>query len=72
MTVNDDEEKVLKVFARTESDDIRNKELMEASGLDEDSFSEALRALEAHGFIERYIGHTALLLKGRMYLQRTK
>ena len=66
----DDEERILKIFAQANSTDLPNKRLLNASGLDEEHFLEVLRTLERREFIERYVGHTLLLAKGRVYVRK--
>jgi DNA-binding MarR family transcriptional regulator len=70
MELTDQQEKVLKVFLDIESDTISNDKLRETAGLDDLTFSEILNILEKQGFIERYVGKTVLLLKGRIYLRK--
>jgi len=72
MTLTSNEEKILKVFIQANSVEVSNTELLNKSGLDKDDFSESLRILEKDGFIERYIGHTTLLAKGRVYARKNK
>ncbi len=69
MSLTDDEEKVLKGFAKSGVNDLNNEQLRENSKLDEFTFAEVLNALEKRGFIERYVGHTTLLTKGRIYVR---
>ena len=70
MTLTDDEERILKVFIQANSVEVSNKKLLNKSGLDKDDFLESLRILEKDGFIERYIEHTTLLAKGRVYTRK--
>ncbi len=69
--LTENEERILKVFSQADSVEVANKELLEESGLDEDDFLESLRILEKNGFIERYIQHTTLLGKGRVYARKS-
>ncbi len=70
MMLADDEERILKIFAQANSTDLPNKRLFNTSGMDEEHFLEVLRSLERHEFIERYVGHTLLLSKGRVYARK--
>lgn len=66
------EETVLRVFLDMETDIISNDQLREIAGLDEIAFSEIIGVLEKQGFVERYVGQTVLLTKGRIYIRRMK
>ena len=70
MELTDQEEMVLKVFLDMETDTISNDQLRETAGLDEFAFSEILGVLEKRGFVERYVGQTVLLTKGRIYIRK--
>ena len=70
MDLTDHEEEVLEAFTEIEIDHISNDQLREMTGLDEFAFVDALNSLEKRGFIERYVGKTVLLTKGRIYLRK--
>jgi len=70
MMLTDDEERISKIFTQANSTDLPNKRLLNASGIDEEHFLEVLRSLERHESIERYVGHTLLLAKGRVYARK--
>ncbi len=70
MALTDQEEEILEALAEMEIDTISNNQLKEMTGLDEFAFFDALNSLEKRGFIERYIGQTVLLTKGRIYLRK--
>jgi DNA-binding MarR family transcriptional regulator len=72
MELTDQEETVLRVFLDMETDTISNDQLREIAGLDEFAFFEIIGVLEKQGFVERYVGQTVLLTKGRIYIRRMK
>lgn len=69
--MNDYEEKVLKAFFEIGVSSVPNQLLKERSQLDEFVFADALEALEKRGFIERYIGRTVLLTRGKIHLRKS-
>ncbi len=71
MGLSDYEERVLKAFVEVGTSSVPNQLLREISRLDEFVFADALEALEKRGFIERYIGRTVLLTKGKIHLRKS-
>ena len=69
--MNDYEERILKAFIEMGANSVPNHLLREMSRLDEFVFADALEALERRGFIERYIGRTVLLTRGKIHLRKS-